>query len=108
MGKLKTKCKPVCPVENSNCCMAQLLSQQDDFKNQVSMLEVLVKERGHEIIFLPKFHCELNPIEMVSNIFIWNKPTKLKAFSIGDGSNIAIGSKTSHHSKQQRMQQSSS
>ncbi|KAF9560371.1 hypothetical protein CPC08DRAFT_615587, partial [Agrocybe pediades] len=23
-----------------------------------------IKERGHECIFLPKFHCELNPIEM--------------------------------------------
>ena len=68
--KLKAKCKPVCPVENSNCCMARLLSQQDDFKNQISMLEVLVKARGHEIIFLPKFHCELNPIEMVSIIFL--------------------------------------
>ncbi|KAJ7117094.1 hypothetical protein C8R44DRAFT_879603 [Mycena epipterygia] len=44
--------------------MARWLSHQDDFKNQVSMLEELVKRRGHEIIFLPKFHCELNPIEM--------------------------------------------
>ena len=32
-----------------------------------SMLETLIKGAGHECIFLPKFHCELNPIEMVSN-----------------------------------------
>ncbi|KJA14630.1 hypothetical protein HYPSUDRAFT_98697, partial [Hypholoma sublateritium FD-334 SS-4] len=38
--------------------------QQDDFKNQPSMLETFIKSRGHECIFLPKFHCELNPIEM--------------------------------------------
>jgi hypothetical protein len=46
--------------------MVCLLSKQDDFVNQVSMLETLIKEAGHECIFLPKFHCELNPIEMVS------------------------------------------
>ena len=31
------------------------------------MLETLIKGAGHECIFLLKFHCELNPIEMVSN-----------------------------------------
>jgi len=65
---MRTKCSPVCPWENDKCCMARLLSKQDDFVNQVSMLETLIKEAGHECIFLPKFHCELNPIEMVSLI----------------------------------------
>ena len=49
-----------------------LLSQQDDFKNQPSMLETLIQGAGHECIFLPKFHCELNPIEMVSYLWLWN------------------------------------
>ena len=31
------------------------------------MLETLIKAAGHECTFLLKFHCELNPIEMVSN-----------------------------------------
>jgi hypothetical protein len=31
------------------------------------MLKTLIKGAGHECIFLLKFHCELNPIEMVSN-----------------------------------------
>jgi len=30
-SNLKAKCSPVCPLESKNCCMAQLLSQQDDF-----------------------------------------------------------------------------
>jgi hypothetical protein len=30
-----------------------------------SMLETVIREAGHLCIFLPKFHCELNPIEMV-------------------------------------------
>ncbi|KAF8590727.1 hypothetical protein K439DRAFT_1611845 [Ramaria rubella] len=62
--RLKAKCSPVCPFESQQCCMACLLSQQDDFINQISMLETIIKEAGHECIFLPKFHCELNPIEM--------------------------------------------
>jgi len=63
---MKAKCSPVCPWENTNCCMARLLSKQDDFVNQTSMLEQVIKDAGHKCIFLPKFHCELNPIEMVS------------------------------------------
>jgi hypothetical protein len=62
---MRAKCSPVCPLENENCCMARLLSKQDDFRLQDSLLEHKIKERGHICIFLPKFHCELNPIEMV-------------------------------------------
>ena len=62
---LKTKYTPVCPFESTGCCMARLLSQQDDFVNQVLMVEKTITEAGHLCIFLPKFHCELNPIEMV-------------------------------------------
>jgi len=38
------KCSPVCPIESQNCCMAHVLSQQDDFKNQPSMLETLITQ----------------------------------------------------------------
>jgi hypothetical protein len=62
----RAKCKPVCPFESQGCCMARVLSQQDDFVNQTSMLEQVITAEGHLCIFLPKFHCELNPIEMVS------------------------------------------
>jgi hypothetical protein len=62
---MRARCSPVCPFENNDCCMARILSKQDDFTSQVSMLETVIKEAGHECLFLPKFHCELNPIEMV-------------------------------------------
>jgi hypothetical protein len=65
---LKAKCSPVCPFKSKGCCMAHLLSQQDDFANQESMLKTLIKKTGHLCIFLLKFHCELNPIEMVSGL----------------------------------------
>ena len=64
---MRAKCSPVCPFENTSCCMAHLLSRQDDVANQVSLLESLIVKAGHLCLFLPKFHCELNPIEMVSN-----------------------------------------
>ncbi|KAI0076804.1 hypothetical protein K474DRAFT_1662518 [Panus rudis PR-1116 ss-1] len=72
---LKAKCSPVCPFENENCCMARLLSRQDDFRFQESLLEKVIKSRGHLCIFLPKFHCELNPIEIVSLPFSMLLPT---------------------------------
>ena len=68
--KMKTKCAPVCAFENERCCMARLMSKQDDFRSQKSQLEEMITERGHLCIFLPKFHCELNPIEMVRFYFI--------------------------------------
>jgi len=62
---MMAKCSPVCHFENEKCCMARLLSKQDDFCKQESLLEQKIKARGHHCMFLPKFHCELNPIEMV-------------------------------------------
>jgi len=70
VSHLKAKCAPVCPFESQNCCMARLLSQQEDFVNQESIVETLIKGAGHNCIFLLKFHCELNPIEMVSNYLL--------------------------------------
>ena len=66
---MRAKCSPVCPIENEGCCMARLLSQQEDFRQQTSLLEQTITARGHLCIFLPKFHCELNPIEMVRIFF---------------------------------------
>ncbi|KIM62277.1 hypothetical protein SCLCIDRAFT_40828, partial [Scleroderma citrinum Foug A] len=53
-----------CQFESTGSCMAQLLSQQDDFCNQILMLKQLIRDHGHVCIFLQKFHYELNPIEM--------------------------------------------
>ena len=47
------------------CCMHQVLSLQTDFANEKSMLQHYLKGQGHVCIFLPKFHCELNAIEML-------------------------------------------
>ena len=34
-----------------------------DFKFQKTKMEELILTQGHRAMFIPKFHCELNPIE---------------------------------------------
>jgi len=107
---LRSKCSPVCPFESQGCCMARLLSQQDDFRNQLSMLEQLIHDAGHECLFLPKFHCELNPIEMVCLLSLSCYYISYITFlySIGDGVNTAIDKQRNRISQQQRKLQSRS
>ena len=61
---------PVCTFNSERCCLAWLLSKQDDFQLQKSQVKEKITQRGHFCIFLPKFHCELNPIKMVCLYFI--------------------------------------
>lgn len=45
--------------------MRTVLSFHDDFISEKTMVEKIVTEKGHKCVYLPKFHCELNPIERV-------------------------------------------
>jgi len=45
------------------CCHLRILEAQPDFLEEKSMLETVINTAGHEVIFYPKFHCELNYIE---------------------------------------------
>jgi hypothetical protein len=38
---------------------------QDDFVNEKPDIQHHLEGRGHVCIFYPKFHCEINPIEML-------------------------------------------
>ena len=42
--------------------MRERLNQFDDFTSQVTILEEFVRSKGHICLYLPKYHCELNPI----------------------------------------------
>ena len=107
VGGMRAKCTPVCPWENNDCCMARLLGKQDDFVNQVSMLETVIKEVGHECIFLPKFHCELNPIEMVCQVALgWITEASYLLYSTGDGLSTDTGKPPRKHLTRQRRLQS--
>ncbi|THU98763.1 hypothetical protein K435DRAFT_660226 [Dendrothele bispora CBS 962.96] len=52
-----------CPPTATDCCLRRILYNQPDFVEVESILETTCKERGVQVVFLPKFHCELNPIE---------------------------------------------
>jgi transposase len=44
------------------------MRMQPDFQSERPKIVEIIREGGHEVVFLPKFHCELNPIEMVWSI----------------------------------------
>ena len=53
------------------------------------MLKSFIKAEGHLCLFLPKFHCELNPIEMVSVLLLFKiYSTDNIQFSTGVGASI--------------------
>ena len=68
-AKLKAECKnfkcplPVVSDAAIKCCQRRVLYNEPDFAEQESALEMLCHSRGFEVLFLPKFHCELNFIE---------------------------------------------
>ena len=50
---------------NRKMSMPAVLREQKDFAKVDSSLLVLLKRHGGVALMLPKFHCELNPIELV-------------------------------------------
>jgi hypothetical protein len=62
---LKAQCKDFkCPGDGKDdCCCRRIMYSQPDFANVESVLEASCRARGFDVIFLPKFHCELNFIE---------------------------------------------
>jgi hypothetical protein len=76
--KLKLVCpNKSCPLAETNCCAQRTMANQPDFKNQKTILELLVEARGHTILYFPKFHCELNWIKqcwgMAKRVY-WDYP----------------------------------
>jgi len=61
---LPAECKDFkCPPDRTDCCCCRLMYGQSDFTNVESIIETTCRSCGFEVIFLPKFHCELNFIE---------------------------------------------
>ena len=45
--------------------MALVLGNHHDFKHEKTALEHVIKNKGHYCVYIPKFHCKLNPIKSV-------------------------------------------
>ena len=45
--------------------LIKLLENMHDFKTKKTKVEELISSHKHRCIFLPKYYCELNPIERV-------------------------------------------
>jgi hypothetical protein len=52
-----------CRAGSKDCCMCRIMFHQPDFIEAKSLLETMAKSYGFEVLLLPKYHCELNPIE---------------------------------------------
>ncbi|KAF8219520.1 hypothetical protein L208DRAFT_1339469 [Tricholoma matsutake] len=62
--KLHAKCKSFkCNPPAVNCCCHCVMFNQPDFAHVDTILEATCNAHGFKVIFLPKFHCELNFIE---------------------------------------------
>jgi hypothetical protein len=51
--------------EDKWCCMYKVMSSQEDFVNEKYQLKHDLEARGHVCLFLLKFNCELNLIELL-------------------------------------------
>jgi len=65
MSKVRAECKGFkCKPGATRCCCRRILYNQPDFADAESLLEKHCRTRGIlAVVFLPKFHCELNFIE---------------------------------------------
>jgi hypothetical protein len=53
------------PISNSLLCyLARILLTYKDFFEQKSAIAMAIENKGHECIFILKFHCEINAIKM--------------------------------------------
>ena len=70
---LNLKCKVRClnliaylvlALDKLPCYLAKILLTYKDFFEQKSAIRMLIKGKGYKCVFIPKFHCKLNPIEI--------------------------------------------
>uniref|UniRef100_U9TH16 Tc1-like transposase DDE domain-containing protein n=1 Tax=Rhizophagus irregularis (strain DAOM 181602 / DAOM 197198 / MUCL 43194) TaxID=747089 RepID=U9TH16_RHIID len=79
LKRICSECKIHLPTKN-NCCAVRILFFQLDFAAQRPLIQEIIEDQGHKIIFYPKFHCELNFIEQ-----FWNAAKQFTRNNCGVG-----------------------
>lgn len=65
-SRLKAQCKVLfsdCEKGQKQCCCRRTMYNEPDFVAVKLVLEIKCEARGFRVLFIPKFHCELNFIE---------------------------------------------
>ena len=52
-------------MRSNTCCTRYVLSQEEDFMVREESSDEVVERVGFNVTFYPKYHCELNFIELV-------------------------------------------
>lgn len=81
---LKLQCpQSKCDAEVAKCCARRVMFNQPDFTHHASALEEIAESHGCQVLLLPKFHCELNPIEQcwgfAKRVYRQFPPSKLES-----------------------------
>lgn len=63
LAQKNASCASGCETGATDCCCRRALACQPDFETRDTIIEELARELGSKVIILPKYHCELNPIE---------------------------------------------
>jgi hypothetical protein len=50
--------------KDNSCCWSKIMSLQSEFVSKKLLLQMIIEDAGNACLFLPRFHCELNPIEL--------------------------------------------
>ena len=66
-GGLKGKCGAKAKDHTGTCCATGLMYAQPDFQVNTSELEELIRSAGHRCLFLPRYVCVLNCINIIYN-----------------------------------------
>ncbi|KAB5596223.1 hypothetical protein CTheo_208 [Ceratobasidium theobromae] len=74
--KLKLQCPTTkgqtgCPPNQTSCCARTIMANQPDILAQKTKLQLLAESYGCSVLYLPKYHCELNPIEQCWGMAKW-------------------------------------
>jgi hypothetical protein len=59
----RAQCAKPCDPKSTDCCCRRALACEPDFETRDTMIEELARDLGSKVIILPKYHCEMNPIE---------------------------------------------